>query len=168
MTPARMRPRWRSSGDRGTVETLQRMRRIARRQSTDLPLVMVARQVVLEAGQRDRPEAVRVIRRWLRRHTKFVPDPIGAEYLVAPLEMLEGVATRGVVAGDCDDIAMLGAALARAVGIRARLTAVAFDEAQPLRHVFAELHDGEDWRELDVGRPAGTTARIRRALTLGV
>lgn len=163
-----MRPRWRSPGDRGTAETLHRMRRIARRQSTDLPLVMVARQVVLEAGQRDRPEAVRVIRRWLRRHTKFVPDPVGAEYLVGPRNMLEGVARHGVAAGDCDDVAMLGAALARAVGIPTRLTAVAFDEDTPYRHVFAEAHDGDDWREFDVGRPAGTTAQIRRALTLGV
>lgn len=168
MTPARMRPRWRSSGDRGTAETLQRMRRIARRQSTDLPLVMIARQVVLEAGQRDRAEAVRVLRRWLRRHVKFIPDPIGAEYLVAPLDMLEGVARHGVAAGDCDDVAMLGAALARAVGLPTRLTAVAFDEAMPYRHVFAEAHDGSDWRELDVTRPAGATAQIRRALTLGV
>ena len=168
MMPARMRPRWRSSGDRGTIDTLHRMRRIARRQSTELPLVMLARQVVLEAGQRDRPEAVLAIRRWLKRHTKFVPDPVGTEYLVAPLDMLERMGTRGVAAGDCDDVAMLGAALALAVGIRARFTAVAFDEGMPLRHVFAEAHDGEDWRELDVGRPAGTTAQIRRALTLGV
>ena len=165
---ARMRRRYRSPGDRGTVETLHRMRRIARRQSTDLPLVMLARHVVLEAGPRDRPEAVRVIRRWLRKHTKFVPDPIGTEYLVAPSDMLEGVARTGVAAGDCDDVAMLGAALARAVGIPTRLTAVAFDEAQPFRHVFTEAHDGDDWRELDVTKPAGSIARIRRAITLGV
>lgn len=144
------------------------MQRIARQHSVEMPLVMLARRVVLPAGANDRAERVELLRRWLKQHTRFVPDPLGAEYLVEPSDMLAGVRSMGKVGGDCDDVAMLAGSMCRAVGIPARFTAVAFEEGQPYRHVFAEAHDGRDWRDLDVARPMFPSSRIRRALTLEV
>jgi transglutaminase-like putative cysteine protease len=48
---------------------------------------------------------------------------------------------------------MLGAALGKAAGIKARFVAVAFyDPVAPYSHVWAELFDGVEWRDLDVTR----------------
>jgi len=64
---------------------------------------------------------------------------------------------RGVAQVDCDDVAMLGAALGKAVGLRARFVAVAFGpRGAPYRHVWAELgpRTNNVWLDMDTTRPA--------------
>lgn len=167
-TRAGVRRSRRAGGDYGVVQTLRKMGEHIRAASVAPPIVELARQIIMPAGRRQVTEKIGLIRAWVDGHTRWVPDPLEAEYLVPPLELLGRMRTAGVAVGDCDDIAMLAAALLRAVGIRARLRAVAFVPFTQFRHVYAEGWDGSSWRELDTSRPARGARLHSRALTMGV
>lgn len=62
---------------------------------------------------------------YVRERVKFVRDPNGLERLQAPNAMLRTIRETGSVEGDCDDAAMLVAALVKAQGLRPVLILVA-------------------------------------------
>ena len=68
---------------------------------------------------------------------RFVDDPLDRELLRTPRAMLGEYAARGIIMGDCDEAALLGAALATAVNIQAALTVVAFTATYS--HIYATL-----------------------------
>jgi len=80
------------------------------------------------------------------------------EMLHGPAWQVQQIRARGIVQVDCDDVAMLAAALGKAVGLRARFVVVGFDSrTAPYRHVWAELSPRARvpmWSEMDVTRPA--------------
>lgn len=166
--PSIVRRSKRAGGDYGVIQTLRKMAGHIREASIDPAIVSLARDLVLPAGRRAIDEKIWLIRDWLSGHTKWVPDPLEAEYLVPPRALLDRIHSSGIAAGDCDDIAMLGAALLRAVGIRGRLRAVSFAPFKNFQHVFAEGFDGLHWRDLDVSRPARGGRPHNRALTMEV
>lgn len=128
------------------------MRRAVRQDYGTLPVRQLATTIVAGAGA-DRQAEVALIRRWLEGHSEFVRDPIGLEWVQTPLAQLEALAILGVVQGDCDDVAVLGAALGMAVGLRARF--ITIGSARAFVHVFTVLGDptGRQWWELDITRP---------------
>lgn len=158
----------RPAGDRGACDTLGKMATIVKASALNPAVVSQARGIILPASRTDRPGQIRLLRLWVADHTKWVPDPLGAEYLVSPEAMLGRVRAAGLAPGDCDDVAMLFASLARAVGIRTRLTAIAFHPNPAFRHVYGEAWDGSTWVPADTTRPAMSTAIPTRALSLEV
>jgi len=141
-------------GDDGTFTVVDRMvelvrARIAhpvvRRAAVDLANTVPAQHL---AGQ------VAAVRKFLERRVPFLSDPSGVELLHDPVLLLEDIRERGTARGDCDDVAVLGAALGGALGLSARFVVVGFrGPNEPFEHVWTELHDGTAWRELDVTRP---------------
>lgn len=94
------------------------------------------------------------IRRWLGSRFRFLRDPTGIELLRGPVALLDDVARVGYALGDCDDAAVLGAALGRAAGLPARFVVFGWTGPDgPFTHVFAELGAGPRWIDLDVTRP---------------
>lgn len=140
-------------GDAGTQQTLVKMRSLVNR-SLALPIVRgTAVAIVRSVVPRDRSGQIAAIRAFLTERVQFLRDPVGVELLHSPDWMLREVASRYYVTVDCDDVAILGAALGKAAGIKARFVAVAFyDPVAPYSHVWTELFDGSKWRELDVTR----------------
>ncbi len=128
------------------------MRRAVRQDYGSLPVRQLATAIVAGAGSQRQAE-VALIRRWLEGHTEFVRDPIGLEWVQTPLAQLEALGSLGTIRGDCDDVAVLGAALGMAVGLRARF--ITLGNAQQFVHVFTVLGDpsGRQWWELDITRP---------------
>ena len=87
--------------------------------------------------------------------------------------MLAQFARDGWIAGDCDEVAILGAALGKSIGIPATFTALAFDSPEDspdrLAHVFATLLPGDgDGVSLDVTKPSGPPPPVTRAVTVNV
>lgn len=84
--------------------------------------------------------------------------------------MLEEARELGHASGDCDDAAILGAALALEMGLRARFIVLGFQPWGPYAHVYAEVSEGGPWVDLDVTAPHQFPAglRIHRRLTIGV
>lgn len=119
----------------------------------------------------DAPAKVRAIRQWLRSHIRFLADPDTTELLHDPVLLVRWINEQGMIGVDCDDVAILGAALGKAVGLPARFVIVGFfDERAPFTHVWAELFDGADWRELDTTRTQQgiEDERIRRRVAVDV
>lgn len=157
-------------GDYGAAQTLTRMAELVNR-SLRVPLVVeTANGIAATVPPRDYVAIAQAIRAWLQRHFRFVRDPLGVELLRDPEYQLRQWMTQGFITGDCDDAALLGAALGKAVGIGARFVAVGFQDNGPLLHVFTVLTGYRDGGigslgagvDLDVTRPLRTAAVIRR------
>lgn len=92
------------------------------------------------------------IRELLASCVRFEHDPPGLEYVRHPERMLQEIRMHGETAGDCDDIAVLGAALGYAAGLPPRFVTVATHVLGPYVHVWAEVGEGGRWHELDTSR----------------
>lgn len=107
------------------------------------------------------------IRRWLGNRFRFLRDPEGVELLRTPDALLDDIARGGYTSGDCDDAAVLGAALGRAAGLPARFVVFGWAGSEgPFTHVFAELGagPGSRWIDLDVTRPRRRLPPTRTAV----
>lgn len=134
-------------GDAGTFYTLGLMRELALQ---DAPLLdAVAGRIISTAATGD---PLAAIRRFLLERVRFRHDPEGVELIAAPLVQLGAIRDRGASAGDCDDVATLGAALGLAAGYPARFVVLRFDPGAPFEHVFTELRGPLGWVELDTTR----------------
>lgn len=159
-------------GDYGAGQTLDRMVSLVN-QSLSVPLVVeTANGIAASVPPRDYLAISKAIRAWLARNFRFVRDPIGVELLRDPEYQLRQWMTNGFIAGDCDDAAILGAALAKANGIGARFVAVGFRRNGPLVHVYTLLTGRGDGGmgslgpgvDLDVTRPSGARATVARRI----
>lgn len=159
--------------DFGTYLTLGAMRAMVYREFV-LPLVrLTATDIVAGLGGQDGAQQARMIREYLESSTEFLRDPDGVEMLHGPAWQIQQIRQRGMVQVDCDDVAMLGAALGKAVGLRARFVVVGFDQRNaPYRHVWSELSPraNAQWIDMDVTRPAQGLPfdRISRVFTMDV
>lgn len=86
---------------------------------------------------------------WVRRNIRYIRDPIEIEQVQTPHATLQ------LRTGDCDDLAVLLAALTGAIGGRSRFVAGAFrhgPNGKPsLSHVWCEAHEPQTntWVVLD-------------------
>lgn len=160
-------------GDAGTYATLQAMRHLARRDSLDPQMRMAASQAVRGVPGAFGTEHSRILRDWITDRTSFLADPTYAEALHAPAWQIRQILTRGVLGVDCDDVAMLAAAMGLSIGLRARFVIVGFTLPNaPFRHVWCDLAsaEGGPWVTIDPTRPVQPLAnlRISRALVVEV
>jgi hypothetical protein len=139
-------------GDAGTLQTLELMGRLARAGAVR-PAVRSVSTAIAHGTGTDAARQIAIIRKWLRRNVAFIRDPLPAELLHEPEAMLLELGRNRRLAVDCDDVAILAAALGMSIGLRARFVAVGHSGGWD--HVFAELSDPDvdDWRELDITRP---------------
>lgn len=145
------------NGDVGTYITVAHMRSLSRAASYDPTTRTAAVKLVAGTSGKDGREQARTIRSFLEDHTSFLRDPHGTEALHDPKMLLRTILTGHIAYVDCDDVAMLAAALGLAIGLRARFVLLAFGTpTSPFRHVFAELGDPRTgrWYEMDITRPA--------------
>lgn len=148
------------SGDRGTAATLRVMARLVRDSLTDPLTLYAARAIVRGVPESAALERAHEIRQYLGSRVAFALDPVNLELVWRPRAMLEDIAARGFAEGDCDDVAVLGAALGEAIGLPARFVVYGFASPfAPFTHVFTELLAGPaGWVDLDTTRPQQPTA----------
>jgi len=149
-------------GDRGAYQTLKIMKRIVHEAMRDIPVLDTAKMIIRNVGGKDRSAQAVEIAEWVRPRLRFVRDPYGLETLHTPLYMLNRIHTDGMFEADCDDYAILSAALAKAVGLRTKFTVLGFIDAKhPFTHVYAMAETPNGWQPFDVnfGVPPGAIAR---------
>jgi len=121
-------------GDPGTGKTLELMRQMVLTGTGDPEVQEAAVNIVRSAGiiPHDHLGEAGAIFRFVRDRVRFTDDPVGIEKLQSPRYTLY------LMAGDCDDRAVLAAALLRAIGINSRLRVVAADPRVPgaFSHVY--------------------------------
>lgn len=160
------------AGDFATYVTLGSMRGMVQREFM-LPVVrLTASEIVQGMSGKDGIEQAHAIRDWLISHVDFLRDPDRVEMLHGPAWQINRIRRTGVVQVDCDDVAMLAAALGRAIGLRARFTVVGFRKpGAPFRHVWTDLAApyASQWVDCDITREQQfLPAKITRVLHVRV
>jgi transglutaminase-like putative cysteine protease len=133
-------------------------------------VIDTANNIVSVVPPRDIHGQIQAIYDWLLRRFRFVSDPVNVELLRDPAEAIKRINARGFTQGDCDEAAMLSAALGISNGIPARFRALAFAARAPYSHVIADLRDNDGtWYPMDITRPQGfTPPPVARSLTVMV
>lgn len=139
------------SGDAGVEQTINLMRQLVDDSLRDPAIIRLATDIVRPVAAFDDISEVRAIYDWVKHNIRFTKDPINKEKLYPPSELLK------IRAGDCDDISILTATLAMAVGHPARLVTVAASPAAPdqFSHVYTEIEvpaNSGQWIPADAAR----------------
>jgi transglutaminase-like putative cysteine protease len=147
------------------------MAKLANRAQVDPLTVETAHTIVVPCTPRNLDCYAGAIRRWLGAHFRFVPDATDVETTREPHYLLEQLESwgQGLMTGDCDDVATLGAALGKAVGMNARFMVLGFRSLENAwGHVYAELESDRGWVDLDVTKPRGPVEPPSRNMTFDV
>lgn len=143
-------------GTAGTDATIEAMAQVAMGEYgagsgriRDLAMRIISAAGVAERDQRGEVDA---IHRYVQSHLRYVKDPLWYEFVTYP----ETLAFERPD-GDCDDHAVLEAALLGAIGIPSRFVVFAF-KGGPWSHVAMQARVGSTWIPLDPivkNQPAG-------------
>lgn len=139
-------------GHAGIEATVAVMRELARTGARSSLPRETGRAIMARSGGAGDPAGK--LRAFLEAHWRFRFDPEGVEWIRTPQNAMQEIRDRGSAAGDCDDVAVLGASLALVMGMPARFVLLGFEPGAPFSHVYTEVWDGESWRDLDVTAPA--------------
>lgn len=149
---------WVFDTDASVSRTLRRMRDKVRSCIASDPFtVQTANDVIRAVRPRDRAGQIDAITDWLDHAFRYVNDPVGVELLRDPATQFRQIRRDGFTQGDCDEAAMLSAALGMANGIPARFRALAFYRPDaPYTHVVADLQGPDGlWYPIDITKPPG-------------
>lgn len=164
-------------GDLGVLVTLGTMRGYARRGMYQPDVRQLALDITTGLPGRDSRSQIFAIRNWLDTFVWFTRDPTSAELLYTPermVKLLRDPRRGGILRIDCDDVAILAAAIGGSVGLRSRFVVVGFlSPSAPFRHVWTELAAPEGaggWLDMDVtrGAQAINPANISRRMIVQV
>lgn len=118
----------------------------------------------LALGKRTRSAVASHMSEWIRQKVTFRFDPRDIELLRTPAALARDLLRSRDVAGDCDDMATLLAALLFSLGIPVAFVTIATSPHRPeFRHVFVAARVGPrgEWEHFDpsVDRPYNTKYR---------
>jgi Transglutaminase-like superfamily len=157
-------------GDAGTGQTLDRMRALVD-VGAQLPETRQAVAAALTSALPRNPQSeLSALLEWVQERWHYVRDPTTVELVQTPALMLREIRLRGEVQGDCDDAAVLFAALAESAGYPTRFV-VQGPAGDLFRHVVIEVQAGGRWLAVDPSQgvhglgwtpPAGREAREMR------
>lgn len=132
------------AGVRATLDTMIKMTRAA---STTDAVRIAAENATSYIDGKDFSGQVRAVQTWVKNNIRYLRDHITAEMLIDPVLLLQ---TR---AGDCDDHAMLVAAMLMSIGFPARFVAVGMESPDCFEHVFTEVKLGTVWLSVETTEP---------------
>lgn len=143
-------------GERGTGQTLARMRQLVVEGSEAPEVYAAATQVIAQANAVQPHDALLALFRFVRDSVRFKPDPVGVEQLQSPRVTLLART------GDCDDKSTLLVALAEAAALpitwKFRVIGTRARYPNRFNHVYPVAYLGTRELPLDPtyrGTPAG-------------
>lgn len=135
------------NGQAGIEATLEQMAMLVRDAQTDPITRTTALGLLNRSRSRTIAMGVRMAELFVRRTLQLINEPV--ELLQPPAWLLSQAAAGIPTWGDCDDAAMLVAALILAMGVPVRFHAVWPVDIGGDGHVFTEALDGRFWRRAD-------------------
>ena len=114
-------------------DVVEGMRAFAHKGKGDMKVRDLVEQICSTLHQGDYASEVLAIYYWVCQHVRYLRDPHGLEFVKEPARTLESRS------GDCDDIAVLLAAMTMACGNRCRFVLVGFVPGGEPSHVFTEV-----------------------------
>jgi transglutaminase-like putative cysteine protease len=151
------------SGLGGTRATVREMSKLARAGMHSPEIRQLATAIIRRTPEKNYGAEARELARWVQKNIRYTRDPVELELLTPAEKLIE------IGYGDCDDMAILLAALLGAVGIRSRFRLVSTRRAGSYQHVYVEARTADGWLPLDAtrkDRPPGwepVAGIIRRA-----
>lgn len=112
------------------------------------PVVRLATRIAAQAG-RGIMAQLRAVYDYLAKSITFKRDPVALEHVRHPDQLAIELEQHGHTAGDCDDVATLGAALLRGMGIKPALVVVSAKPNRTFHHVLFAAWHGRRWVYLD-------------------
>jgi transglutaminase-like putative cysteine protease len=152
--------------DAQTTQTLHAMRNVVRGSVVEQPIVIeTATEIARHVNGRNPAALAAAIGDWCALRVEFLPDPaIDGDVLRTPEHTLREIERHGFARIDCDDAAMLVAALATALGLSCRFVVFAyFDPRAPFSHVATEVDTQRGPVLLNVTEPLSGPAPSRAA-----
>jgi hypothetical protein len=107
------------------------------------------------------------IRNFVAERVRYQNDPVGLELVKDPQRLVEEMARYGIAVGDCDDMALLLATMARQLGREAEFITVGFGPPNHFSHVFARVKEPKTGKWIVLDPVAGTreTPMLARVTT---
>ncbi len=135
-----------ADGPDGTDQTIQAMSKAAMGEfgAGSPRIIDLARDIIATVPERDQLGEVEAIHRFVMLHLRYVRDPLWYEAVTMP-ETLAFERQQG----DCDDHAVLEAALLGSIGIQTRFVTYAFKGSPIMSHVALQARVGNKWIPLD-------------------
>lgn len=131
-------------GFAGVVATLRIMGRLVNEGKKMLPVRLAAQSVTRNCPQRDFGCEVNAVHNYVRDSIRYVEDIRGVETVQTADKTLE------LGSGDCDDKAVLVAAMLESIGKTTRFVAIGMNSPDVYEHVYAEVkHNGRGWIPLE-------------------
>lgn len=134
-----------SDGPAGAVQTIASMRQLVMEATRD-PAQQIRDTALQIIGTAGYVGQVRAIQSWVQQHIRYVRDPPSIELVQTPQKTLQWAA------GDCDDQAVLVAALLDSVGHPTQFYAVGF-RGGPLEHILTRTKIGTQWVAVETIKP---------------
>jgi len=142
-------------GRAGVKATLRLMVRIARKARATLPVRTLAQQLVHGCAENDRRCEAATLQAWVRDNIRYVRDIRDVETVQFPEQTLQ------LKSGDCDDKALLLAALLESIGFQTRFCAVGVGGGD-YSHVLTQvLIPGAGWMSAEVIPIDGATQKAQ-------
>lgn len=133
-------------GDAGVRKTLVLMRQLVRQHKKNLPLRQLALSIVGNLPGKAWAREAAALQKWVQQNIRYVKDIRGVETVHSPDKLL------AIRQGDCDDQAVLLAAMLESLGHPTRFVAVGFSPFA-YSHVYAETKIGHQWVPLETINP---------------
>jgi hypothetical protein len=132
------------NGINGNIDTIEAMKKLAREFSRHDLVKRLATNIIHynNIPSHHYLDEARAIGEFVKKHIRYVKDPVGTESLQAPDMMIRMMKDVGYAMGDCDDMALLTASLLMSVGIKSKFRAVRYkDEVQGFNHIYVVVYE---------------------------
>lgn len=126
-----------SDGPAGAVQTIAQMRQLVMDATRD-PSQHIRDAALSIIGSAAYVGQVRAIQVWVQQNIRYIRDPPSLELVQTPQKTLQWTA------GDCDDQAVLVAALLDSIGHPTQFYAMGF-RGGPLEHILTRTKIGTQW-----------------------
>lgn len=133
-------------GPSGTLATLNTMRQLAIQGKTYLPLRQLTLSLVQSIPSKNFLSEAQAIHRFVRDRIRYVMDVHNVE----TLHTVDAILANGQ--GDCDDKAILAAAMLESIGHPARFVAMGRAPGE-FSHVYVETLISGNWRGMELTEP---------------
>ncbi len=107
-------------------------------------------------ANKDYLSEILAIRNFAAERVRYQNDPLGLELVKDPQRLVEEMARHGIAVGDCDDLGLLLATMARQLGREAQWITVGFGPPNSFSHVFARAKEPKTGRWIVLDPVAGS------------